>query len=48
MKMHRCTSCQKTFKTSKEFNNHECVVALQDLPLDQLMAMYESRKSPKQ
>jgi hypothetical protein len=41
----RCQSCQQTFKTERAFQNHECVRALEDLPLDQLMAMYEARKA---
>lgn len=43
----RCKGCGATFKTEREFQNHDCVRALEDLPLDQLMAMYEARKNLK-
>ncbi len=41
----RCKSCGKTFKTERDFQSHECIKALEDVPLDQLMAMYEARKA---
>jgi hypothetical protein len=40
-----CKSCRIKFKTEREFQNHDCVRALEDLPLDQLLAMYEASKS---
>jgi len=39
-----CKSCKTKFKTEREFQNHDCVRALEDVPLDQLLAMYEARK----
>jgi len=41
----RCKGCGQTFKTECEFQNHDCIKALEDVPLDQLMAMYEARKT---
>jgi hypothetical protein len=41
----RCTSCSQTFKTEKAFQTHDCVKGLLDVPLEQLMAMYEARRA---
>jgi hypothetical protein len=44
----RCKGCGTTFKTEREFQNHDCVRALEDVPMEQLMAMYEARQKKPQ
>jgi hypothetical protein len=43
-----CKSCGRPFATSAAFDNHDCVQALADLSLEQLLARYrEEQKRPK-
>jgi hypothetical protein len=43
-----CKSCGRPFATSGAFENHDCVQALADLSLEQLLARYrEEQKRPK-
>lgn len=42
---HRCTQCGVSFRTSKQFNAHECVKQLEALSLEELMKQYEQQRA---
>jgi hypothetical protein len=45
--LHRCTCCGFTFKSSRAFEAHECVKALEEKTLDELMAEYSEREKTR-
>jgi hypothetical protein len=45
LEFHRCKSCGVSFRTSREFEAHECIAALENLSMEELMRRYEQERS---